>query len=178
MRRHVFITAGTKGLGKKVVEFLLNRGYVVSATYRSDFRWDEAFLKQYSEQLLVVQADVTNVTQMQNAICEAKEVFGSIDILINNAGPYIFERKRILDYTEEEWHTVMHGNLLNQLKILKEIVPDMRANNFGRIVNYGYSQVDHTPAWPMRGAFAAAKAGLASLTRTLAHEEAEFGITV
>src|SRR5699024_10832856 len=97
--------------------------------------------------------------------------------LINNAGPYIFERKKLVDYTDREWYDMIEGNLSAVFHLLKLTIPDMRKKNFGRIITYGFQSADTAPGWVNRSAFSAAKVGLVSLTKTIAYEEAEFGIT-
>lgn len=97
--------------------------------------------------------------------------------MINNAGPYIFERKKLADYTDDEWYGMLEGNLSAVFHLFKAVIPIMRKQQFGRIITYGFQGAAHAPGWLHRSAFGAAKVGLASLTKTIAIEEAEFGIT-
>ncbi|WP_217448053.1 MULTISPECIES: SDR family oxidoreductase [unclassified Bacillus (in: firmicutes)] len=178
--RHALITAGTKGLGKKVTEKLLAEGYSVTVTYHSDMRAVETMKEKYKhleERLQFVQADVTNKEDLHKIVEEAIGRFGKIDFLINNAGPYVFERKNLIDYEEDEWNEMIQGNLTAVFRLLKLVVPIMRKHHFGRIINYGFQGADSAPGWMYRSAFAAAKVGLVSLTKTIAYEEAEYGIT-
>jgi 3-oxoacyl-[acyl-carrier protein] reductase len=78
----------------------------------------------------------------------------------------------------EEWHEIIHGNLSSVFYLCKLVIPGMRQKSWGRIINFGFNQAEAAPAWETRSVYAAAKAGLVSLTRTLALEEAEYGITV
>lgn len=94
--RHALITAGTKGLGKQVTEKLLAKGYSVTVTYHSDITAMEKMKETYKnmeERLQFVQADVTKKEDLHKIVEEAISRFGKIDFLINNAGPYVFERK-------------------------------------------------------------------------------------
>lgn len=178
--RHALITAGTKGLGKQVTENLLNKGYSVTVTYRSDIQAMEALQEQYkhlAKHMQFVQADVTKREDLHKVVEKAMERFGRIDFLINNAGPYVFERKKLVDYEEYEWDDMIQGNLTAVFHLLKLVVPIMRKQKFGRIINYGFQCADSAPGWMYRSAFAAAKVGLVSLTKTVAYEEAEHGIT-
>lgn len=178
--RHAIITAGTKGLGRKVTEEMLEAGYSVTVTYRHDQQKAEDILQQlpsYADRIQCVQTDVTSLEDLTNLIKHVKERFGRIDILINNAGPYIFERKKLMDYTTEEWNRMINGNLDAVFHLLKLVVPIMREQRFGRIINYGFQGANSAPGWLYRSAFAAAKTGLVSLTKTIAYEEAEYGIT-
>jgi 3-oxoacyl-[acyl-carrier protein] reductase len=81
------------------------------------------------------------------------------------------------DYSFEEWNYLMNGNLNAIFYLSKLIIPIMRKQNWGRIITLGYDRVETAPGWKHRSAFGAAKTGLASLTRTIALEEAEYGIT-
>ncbi|MYL34120.1 SDR family oxidoreductase [Pontibacillus yanchengensis] len=178
--RHAIITAGSKGLGRKVAEQFLEQGYSVTVTYRQDKEKAESLYKQYptySDRIQCVQADVTNQNDLLNLVDEVVEKFGRIDVLVNNAGPYIFERKKIMDYSVEEWNGIIRGNLDAVFHLLKKVIPVMREQRFGRIITYGFQDATSAPGWVYRGAFAAAKTGLVSLTKTIAYEEAENGIT-
>ncbi|PEE40327.1 SDR family oxidoreductase [Bacillus pseudomycoides] len=178
--RHALITAGTKGLGKQVTENLLAKGYSVTVTYHSDMSAVETMKEKYKhieERLQFVQADVTKKEDLHKMVEEAISRFGKIDFLINNAGPYVFERKKLIDYEEDEWNEMIQGNLTAVFRLLKLVVPIMRKQHFGRIINYGFQGADSAPGWMYRSAFAAAKVGLVSLTKTVSYEEAEYGIT-
>ncbi|PLT31014.1 SDR family oxidoreductase [Peribacillus deserti] len=178
--RHAVITAGSKGLGKKVTEQFLQKGCSVTVNYRSDFTRIEELVKewdQYKDQLQFIQGDITKKEDIVHIVTQAMNRFGRIDYLINNAGPYIFERKKLVDYEDSEWHELIDGNLSSVFHFLKLTIPIMREQKFGRIITYGFQDAEHTPGWIYRSAFSAAKVGLVSLTRTIALEEAEYGIT-
>ncbi|MDQ0351257.1 3-oxoacyl-[acyl-carrier protein] reductase [Alkalibacillus filiformis] len=178
--RHAIVTAGTKGLGKKMTETLLKKGYSVTATYRSDRNKAEALLEEFNvehDRLHVIQLDTMDVSSINNAVDQAYEQFGRVDCLISNAGPYIFERKKLFDYTEHEWNEMVRGNLDASFYLLKRCLPIMRKQQYGRIVFLGFQGVDHSSGWIYRSAFASAKVGLASLMKTVALEEAENRIT-
>ncbi|RWZ59775.1 SDR family oxidoreductase [Halobacillus fulvus] len=178
--RHAIITAGTKGLGRKVTEQFLKKGVSVTVTYRQDKEKALKLLDEFPEQrdsILLVQADVTSVQDIQNVVEKTIDTFGRVDYLINNAGPYVFERKKLIDYSSEEWDAMIRGNLDAVFHLMKLTVPYMRKQEFGRIVNYGFQGAGSASGWIYRSAFAAAKVGLVSLTKTIAFEEAEHGIT-
>jgi 3-oxoacyl-[acyl-carrier protein] reductase len=178
--RHAIITAGSKGLGKKVAEQFLQKGCSVTVNYRSDVQrvkelkdeWD-----QYKDRLQFVQGDMTKKQDIIILINEAVKRFGRIDYLINNAGPFIFTRKKLTDHTDSEWYEMIEGNLNAVFHLLKLTIPVMRNQKFGRIITYGFQDVENSPGWIYRSAFSAAKVGLCSLTKTIALEEAEYGIT-
>lgn len=178
--RHALITAGSKGLGRKVTESLIEKGYSVTITYRNSREQAENLVEQYKgqkENIQLIQLDVTNSENIKRVVEKVLERFGRIDFLINNAGPYIFQRKKLADYMEDEWKEMISGNLDASFYLLKYVIPVMRKQRFGRIINYGFQGASSASGWIYRSAFAAAKVGLVSLTKTIAFEEAEYGIT-
>ncbi|SDH32507.1 3-oxoacyl-[acyl-carrier protein] reductase [Alteribacillus persepolensis] len=179
--RHALVTAGTKGIGKSVAERFLHKGYSVTVSYRRDeeaMKQMKADWKHAGDRLQFVQADVTKADDLKQLVAAAYQTFGRLDVLVNNAGPYIFERKKLMDYTENEWHEMVHGNLSSMFYLFQAAVPIMRKQQYGRIVTYGFQGAQEAPAWIYRSAYAAAKTGLVSLTKTVSIEEAENGITV
>ncbi|CAG9619629.1 SDR family oxidoreductase [Sutcliffiella rhizosphaerae] len=179
--RHAVITAGSKGLGKKVTDMLLAKGCSVTVNFRNDTEAIDRIKSEWShignEHLHFFQGDVTKKENMEGLINDAIERFGRIDYLINNAGPYIFERKKLADYSDEEWYEMLEGNLSAVFHLFRKTIPVMRAQQFGRIITYGFQGAESSPGWIYRSAFAAAKVGLVSLTKSIAIEEAENGIT-
>ncbi|WP_133580686.1 SDR family oxidoreductase [Aureibacillus halotolerans] len=177
---HVFISAGTKGLGKQVAIYFLKRGHPVTMSYFQD---QSAVMKLRKEMpddehlMHFVQGDVTKEQDVQRMVQEAKEKHGPVLTLICNAGPYVFERKSLASYSTEEWNTMIHGNLSSVFHFFKACVNGMREAHFGRIITYGFQDAPNAPGWVERSAFAAAKTGLVSLTKTIAMEEASYGIT-
>lgn len=178
--RHAIITAGSKGLGRKVTELFLEKGYSVTINYRSDESAVLQLKKQFAHlenRMLFIKGDVTKKEDLIVLVEESYNKFGRIDCLINNAGPYIFERKKLADYLDEEWYEMIEGNLSAVFHLLKKVIPIMREQKYGRIITYGFQGADSSSGWLHRSAFSAAKTGLASLTKTIAIEEAEHGIT-
>ncbi|WP_226583729.1 SDR family oxidoreductase [Halobacillus litoralis] len=178
--RHAIITAGTKGLGRKVTEHMLNEGHSVTVTYLNDRQKALTLLDAFPNEhhrIQLVKADVKIQEDLELLVKKAVEKYGRVDFLINNAGPYIFERKKLMDYSTDEWNAMIRGNLDAVFHLMKLTVPYMREQKFGRIVNYGFQGAHSASGWIYRSAFAAAKVGLVSLTKTIAYEEAEHGIT-
>jgi 3-oxoacyl-[acyl-carrier protein] reductase len=180
VQRHAVITAGSKGLGKMAAEQLLKKGYSVTVTFRSDEKRIEGLKQEWApfkERLQFIQGDITEKRDIVKIFDEVMKRFGRIDFLINNAGPFIFERKRLVDYSDGEWHEIIDGNLNAAFHFLKRVIPLMRKQKFGRIITYGFQDAETAPGWKYRSAFSAAKVALVALTKTIALEEAEFGIT-
>ena len=179
--RHALITAGAKGLGRQVSEFMLKKGYSITISYRNDQSAAQNLKEQFSHlgpsRVQIVKGDVTKKEDLINIVQKVKENYGRIDALINNAGPYIFTRKKLADYEDDEWYEMIEGNLSSVYHLFKLTVPLMRKQKFGRIITYGFQDAHSAPGWLYRSAFSAAKVGLVSLTKTIALEEAEYGIT-
>ncbi|MFC7393653.1 SDR family oxidoreductase [Scopulibacillus cellulosilyticus] len=178
--RHILITAGSKGIGRMVTEKFLQQGYSVTVNYRSDEKAVEAMKEEWGDnldRLQFIKGDITKQADIAELVDKTLNRFHRIDGLINNAGPFVFERKKLVDHSVSEWQQMIEGNLSAVFHLVKSVVPVMRQQRFGRIITYGFQNAGSAPGWIDRGAFAAAKSGLASLTRTLAIEEAESGIT-
>lgn len=175
------VTGSASGLGVQSVLSLAHAGYSIMINYRKSASEAER-LKHKVEALgrkcALVQGDVSSKTDCQKIVAETMNYFGQIDVLVNNAGPYIFELKKVVDYTDEEWEMMIQGNLSSVFYMVREVIPIMRKKNWGRIITFGFNQSSQAAPWMYRGAYASAKVGLVSLTKTLAQEESGSGITV
>jgi 3-oxoacyl-[acyl-carrier protein] reductase len=181
-KRTALITGGAKGIGRRSAYTLAELGHDLIINYRKSEQEAEylaANLKKvYGINVWTIQGDVANPQACEQMIHKASHHVSSIDIVIHNAGPYIKERKTMEQYTLDEWLYLLNGNLTSVFYLTKLILPKMRENRWGRIITFGFDRVESAPGWIYRSAFAAAKTGLASLTKTLALEEAPNGITV
>lgn len=175
------ITGATSGIGKKTSFYLAQKGYQLAINYRQNAAEADILARQlrdtYNIKAACFQADIANEVDCCRMIEQVLSEFPSIDILVHNAGPYIHERKRMTEYSFEEWNYLLNGNLSSAFYLSKLVIPMMRKQKWGRIITLGFDRVETAPGWIYRSAFAAAKTGLASLTRTIALEEAEYGIT-
>jgi NAD(P)-dependent dehydrogenase (short-subunit alcohol dehydrogenase family) len=122
----------------------------------------------------VFTADVTDEAQVRALEQGVRERFGQVDILINNAGMNI--RKPLVEYTLEEWNKVLDTNLTSVFLVCRSFIPMMRGRGYGRILNLA-SIMSHI-SLPGRTAYSASKAALLGITRALAQELADEGITV
>ncbi|HJV45332.1 MAG TPA: SDR family oxidoreductase [Bacillota bacterium] len=177
-----FVTGAASGLGKRTVIELAKQGINVCLNFlRSEEKAKElarSVEAEYQVQTMILQGDVSIFNDCSRMVSQVVRHFGRIDILINNAGPYIFERKPLVEYDVQEWEYIINGNLNGVFYLCKLIVPIMRQNRWGRIINFGFERAETAPGWIFRSAFATAKVGVVSLTKTLAMEEAENGITI
>jgi NAD(P)-dependent dehydrogenase (short-subunit alcohol dehydrogenase family) len=122
----------------------------------------------------VFPADVSKEEQVQKLERDVIAAFAGVDILINNAG--INLRKQLVEFTLEEWHHVLDSNLTSVFLMCRSFVPHMKGKDYGRIINLA-SIMSHV-SLPGRSAYSASKSALLGLTRALALELADEGITV
>lgn len=180
-KKVALITGGATGIGKQTAIQLAAQGYQLAINYRSNALEAEKLLnylnEMYGTKYMIIQGDVANKDDCEKIVLETVKMFEKIDILIHNAGPYVHERKTLIDYDFDEWNYLVQGNLSSTFYLAKQIIPIMRAQKWGRIITIGFDRIETAPGWIYRSAFAAAKTGLASLTRTIALEERKHGIT-
>lgn len=180
-QRVAFITGSASGLGRQMAIALAKDGIhvVINYVHSQEKAQQTARLieEKYGVQALVLQGDVRQKEAVTEMMAKILTAFGRLDILVHNAGPFIKEQKKVRDYRLDEWQAMIDGNLTSYFYLLQESLPLMAQNNWGRVVAIGFNQVNTTPAWQYRGAYAAAKAGVTTLTKTIALEEAASGIT-
>ncbi|MCY0888407.1 MAG: SDR family oxidoreductase [Alicyclobacillaceae bacterium] len=178
--RVAFITSAAKGLGHATVRCLLAAGYDVCFTYGQSRAEAEALVtegEQRGRRVFAQSVDLMNREATLAAVDGAMERFGRIDVFVHNFGPYVFERIALAEYDDEQWARMMTGNLENFFWIYRRVISGMRERGFGRIVTMGYDGAEVAAGWRFRAPYAAAKAGLASLTKSIAREERQNGIT-
>jgi 2-dehydro-3-deoxy-L-rhamnonate dehydrogenase (NAD+) len=174
--RMAVVTGGAQGIGRAIVERFLDSGATVAIWDR-----DVPLAQKASKELqnrgktVVVSADVTDYKDVERARDETIKALGRIDILVNNAG-VAGQNTTTWEYTVEEWRRVMAINLDGQFHCCKAIVPGMIAQNYGRIVNI--ASVAGKEGNPNAPAYSASKAGVISLTKSLAKETANKDISV
>lgn len=179
--RTVLITGGARGLGRHMACTLAKEGFRVAFSYlNSKDEAGELVRKIGADggEAVAVQADMAEAAGLATLVGQVEEKLGGVDILINNAGPFIRERRRLADYKPEEIRYLLDANLWSVMELNRLVIPGMRQRGFGRIVHFGYAGAAESRGWPQRAVYAAAKAGLVSLTKSLAVEEAPYGITV
>jgi len=179
--RTALVTGSAKGLGKRAALELAAQGCNIVLNYYESAEAAEqvkAQIEALGVQALTVQADIATPEGVERLAREAERFAGVIDILINNAGPFVRERKLFSEYDEETIIRLLHGNMLGVMLLDHKLLPGMRERGWGRIIHFGFGHAGEARAWPHRAVYAAAKTGLVSFTKSLAVEEAPFGITV
>ncbi|MBV8793245.1 MAG: SDR family oxidoreductase [Pseudolabrys sp.] len=174
--RFAAVTGGAQGIGRAIVERYLDSGASV-AIWDRDVPLAEKTAKELSNRgkTIVVSCDVTNYKDVERARDDTVKAFGRIDILTNNAG-VAGQNVTTWEYTVEEWRRVMTINLDGQFHCCKAVAPGMIAQNYGRIVNI--ASVAGKEGNPNAPAYSASKAGVISLTKSLAKETADKNISV
>ncbi len=178
--RVAFVTSGAKGLGNITVRLLIDAGWNVCFTYLSSeeaARELENYATHRGRVALRRRVDLLDRTQVLQAVDVCRQNFTRMDALIHNFGPFVFERVPLAEYSDEMWSRMMNGNLNNFFWLYREFVRDMRRQRFGRIITMGYEGAGQAAGWRNRAAYGAAKSALAQLTRSIAREERENGVT-
>ncbi len=175
------ITGSAKGLGRRTALELATHGCDVAINYVNSRDEAERLVEEIGalgRKAYAIQADIAISADSERLVSEAEKRFGGIDILVNNAGPFIRERRLFADYSTDDIHYMMNGNLVGTMLMDHRVLPGMRARQWGRIIHFGFGHASEARSWPHRAVYAAAKVGLVSFTKTLAVEEAASGITV
>jgi 3-oxoacyl-[acyl-carrier protein] reductase len=173
------ITGASSGIGAATAEVLAELGAKVALGYNQN--QDGASktrdnILQASGKAISIQADVRHATEIQRLVMATTDQLGPIDILVNNAGSLI-ERVKLLDITEERWVEMMDLNLKSAMLCSQAIAPFMIERKTGAIINV-VSIAGRNGGGPGAGAYATAKGGLITFTKSLAKELAPYGARV
>lgn len=177
--RTAIITGATRGIGRGIAARLASQGANIATVYHADEASADALKRLCGEKkspLFIEKLDVRDFGRIPGFVGRVVERFGRIDYLINNVGADIF--KTIDDVSFDEWRASQDLILNAPFLFCKAVLPYMRKEKFGRIINIGASSKDYMKGQPGLGPFAVHKAALTVLTKTLALEEIQNGITV
>ena len=174
--RTAVITGGSRGLGEAMAKALAEAGAQIALVARNRERLDAVrdAIAQQGGTADVFTADVTQEKDVAELAAAVQERFGHPQILINSAGINI--RKDLVDFSLDEFRSVIDGSLISTFLVCRAFVPGMKGTGYGRIVNLS-SIMSHVSI-AGRSAYSSAKAALLGLTRSLALELAAEGITV
>ena len=172
-----FITGGSRGIGEAIVIEAVSQGHDVAFTYRSNKDAAEAVIKRAAEvdaerKVKAYQLDVRNSANVEEVADQVLDDFESVDVVVPNAGIAI--NGLAANMPDEEWAEVIETNLSGSFYVVRAFLPTLIGNRFGRIVlvsSMGRTGVSG------QAAYAASKAGLIGLGRTLAKEYGKRGIT-
>lgn len=177
MTQIALITGSSRGIGKAIAIKLASQGYTVvlhGIKNSENLQITERELKLISKNVHSTFFDVTDPLEVDTKITEIIKYVGEISILVNNAG--ITKDKTLIKMSDQQWDQVIKTNLYGPFFITKKILPLMQKNTYGRIINIA-------SAIALKGNFgqtnyAASKAGLIGMTKSLAQEVAKYDITV
>lgn len=174
--RTAVITGGSRGLGEAMAKALAEAGASIALVARDSKRLEQvrdAIAERGGTSAIFV-ADVTREEEVAKTAEAVRQRFGHPQILINNAGTNI--RKNLVDYSLEEFRSVLDSSLTSTFLMCRAFVPGMKGSGYGRVLNM--SSIMGRVSLPGRTAYSSAKAALLGLTRALALELAGDGITV
>lgn len=168
-----FVTGSSRGLGREFVEAALSRGDKVAATARNS-----ATLKDvgdtYGDAVLPLDMDVTDRSAVFESVRRAKEHFGRLDVIVNNAGYALIGA--VEELAEQQLSNVLETNLFGAVRVVQAALPFLREQGGGHIIQI--SSMAGLFAAPLGGGYHASKWALEGLTDSLAQEVGEFGIKV
>ena len=178
--RYALVTGGARGIGRGIALALAQQGAHVAINYVTNQERAQATATEITNlgrKTLVIQADVSNHTQVTSMFVQVESQWGQLDILVNNAG--IVSSADFGDLTEENWDRVLNTNLKGQFLCSQAAVKLMKSRHFGRIINIasiasggvgvGFAKLAH---------YTASKGGVVALTENMAIDLASDGINV
>lgn len=166
--QYCIVTGAGKGIGKAIAKRFLEEEAAGVAILEWDLALAEATAKELDptgKKALAIQCNVADSDMVKAAVNATVEAFGRVDVLVNNAG---ITRDRIFhNMTDEDWHSVININLNGMYNLCKFVVPLMRDQEFGSIVNISSTSLMGNPG---QANYAATKAAMQGFTRTMAKE--------
>src|SRR5713101_5600539 len=168
-KKTAIVTGASRGIGAGLVEVFLNEGYNVVATSRHVSQSLTA-----SPHLVLVDGDIGKQESAANTVEAAIKHFGTIDVLVNNAG--IYRAKPFTEFTTEDFNSLVSTNLLGFLFITQLTVKQMLKQKSGNVVTISASSADQPIAGDNGSVSMITKGGLNTVTRSLAIEYAKEGI--
>ena len=176
-QKSAIVTGSTSGIGLGLARAFAHHGADILLNGFGDaheIEFTRAELeRQYGVMVRYSGADMSRPEQVRAMAELAQREFGKIDIVVNNAG--IQHVAPIEEFADEKWDAVLAINLSSAFHLIKAVTPGMKARRFGRIINV--ASAHGLTASPFKSAYVAAKHGLIGLSKTVALELAEFGVT-
>ena len=171
------VTGATRGIGAAIAATLADEGWPVGVNYRSDAAGAGrvvAAIEANGGRALAVPGDVSEPDAADRLCAQVEERFGPVMVLVNNAGMRADNLSPQID--DEDWQLVLDTNLSGPFRLIRRALRPMMRARFGRVVNI--ASVVGQRANPGQANYAASKAGLIGLTKTVAAEVARRGVTV
>ena len=170
----VLITGASRGFGAAAARECATRGNLVAATMRNPGRDGVAVREGFEERIETFALDVTDTRSIEAAVEAVRGRFGRIDVLVNNAGYGLYGP--LEDLSEDECRRQLDTNLLGQWRMQQAVLPGMREQGWGKVVNV--SSLSGQVPRATRGMYAASKFAVEAMSEALADEVAPFGVQV
>jgi len=177
--RVALITGGTRGIGKGIALGLAREGARIAIVYRANKAAAQAALRQLQAvgaDCVAVETDITESARADQLVKTVADRYGRLDVLVNNVGE--FRWGTLADSSVEEWTGIFESNVTTVFHMCHAALPAMRKGRWGRIINLGAVGAERAFGQAKISAYAAAKAAVVAMSRSLALEEAKNGITV
>jgi 3-oxoacyl-[acyl-carrier protein] reductase len=174
--RTAFVTGGSRGIGRACAVALAEAGHRIAFCYSSDddgAKATRAAVEKAGADTLAVRTDIRDPAAVDSAFGEIEHALGPVELLVNNAGTT--EDGLVVRMSDEQWQSVIDTNLTGAFHTIRRAAPKMMRARWGRIVNV--SSVSAHRGGPGQANYAAAKAGLLGLTRSIARELAPRNVT-
>ncbi|MGB9750411.1 MAG: 3-oxoacyl-[acyl-carrier-protein] reductase [Caldisericia bacterium] len=176
--KNAIVTGGTRGIGKAIVYELAKNGYNIGLNFLKSIneaiKIKDDIEKNYNLDVLLLKGDISISDNVKNIVNHFIEKFGSIDLLVNNAG--ITKDNLIIRMKPEDFLEVINVNLTAAFLMIKEVLPNMIKNKNGSIINI--SSIVGIYGNTGQANYSASKGGLISLTKSIAKEVASRNIRV
>ena len=177
MSKKALVTGASRGIGRSIALQLAEEGYNVAVNYAGSKDKAEAVvdeIKAKGVDSFAIQANVAKGDEVKTMVKEVVSQFGSIDVLVNNAG--ITRDNLLMRMKEQEWDDVIDTNLKGVFNCIQKVTPQMLRQRGGSIINL--SSIVGEMGNPGQANYVATKAGVIGLTKSTARELASRGITV
>jgi 3-oxoacyl-[acyl-carrier protein] reductase len=177
--RVAIVTGGTRGIGKGIALGLAREGARIALVYRANKAAAQTALRQLQAvgaDCVAVETDISGPARAEQLIKTVADRYGRVDILVNNVGE--FRWGTLAESSVEEWTGIFDSNVTTVFHMCRAALPLMRKGRWGRIVNLGAVGAERAFGQAKISAYAAAKAAVVAMSRSLALEEAKNGITV
>ncbi|MFN0191957.1 MAG: 3-hydroxybutyrate dehydrogenase [Aestuariivirga sp.] len=176
-RRVAIVTGSTSGIGLGIARALARQGHHILLNGLGNAAGIEAtraaVASEFGVGVRYSAADMSDPAAIEEMVRLAEVELGAVDILVNNAG--IQHVAPAEDFPPEKWDLILAINLSSAFHTIRRVLPGMKSRSFGRIVNVASAHA--LIASPFKSAYVASKHGIAGLTKTIALEAAEFGVT-
>lgn len=177
--RVAVVTGGSRGIGRGIALKLAQEGARVAIAYRANKAAAQMTLRQMQASgadCVAVETDISQTGRAEQLFKAVADRYGRVDILVNNVGD--FRWGTLGESSAEEWESIFNSNVLTVFYMCRAALPLMHKGRWGRIINMGAVGAERAFGQAKISAYAAAKAAVVALSRSLALEEAKNGITV